>query len=152
MRLYVQRQLTVYLGRARGERGLGVGGARDGSGVIYQKLRCRHQNDSASRGAAEWAVLILYWLQEAKSQDGVHKPQLLKRKENRVWLEHGPSAYQPSALPLGQTGSLAMCVGIFDFIGPWCLHSEQELSTVAHVLPYSDSLKVNMYTTWWSLT
>ena len=32
--------------------------------------------------------------------------QLLKRKESRSGFEPRPSAYQPNALPLGQTGSL----------------------------------------------
>ena len=42
----------------------------------------------------------------AKSQDSVHKPPFfLKRKESRSGSNRGPSAYQPSALPLGHTGS-----------------------------------------------
>ena len=44
-------------------------------------------------------------LVQAKSQDRVHKPQFLKRKESRSGSNLGPSAYQPSALPLGHTGS-----------------------------------------------
>ena len=40
-----------------------------------------------------------------KSQDSVHKPQFLKRMESRSGSNRGPSAYQPSALPLGHTGS-----------------------------------------------
>ena len=40
----------------------------------------------------------------AKSQDSAHKPQFLKREENRSGSNRGPSAYQPSALPLGHTG------------------------------------------------
>ena len=43
----------------------------------------------------------------AKSQDSVHKSQFLKRKESRSGSNRGPSAYQPSALPLGHTGSQA---------------------------------------------
>ena len=44
---------------------------------------------------------------QAKSQDGVHKPQILKnrKKESRSGSNRGPSAHQPSALPLGHTGS-----------------------------------------------
>ena len=40
-----------------------------------------------------------------KSQDSVHRPQFLKRKENHVDSKsnQGPSAYQPNAVPLGQT-------------------------------------------------
>ena len=41
----------------------------------------------------------------AKSQDTVHKSQFLKRKESRRGSNRGPSTYQPSALPLGHTGS-----------------------------------------------
>ena len=42
----------------------------------------------------------------ARSQDSVHKPQFLKKKESRRGPNRGPSAYQPRALPLGHTGSL----------------------------------------------
>ena len=42
----------------------------------------------------------------AKSQDSVHKPQFFKKKESRSGSNRGPSAYQPSILPLGHTGSL----------------------------------------------
>ena len=45
-------------------------------------------------------VLLIVW---AKSQDSVHKPQFMKRKESRSGSNRGPSAYQPSALPLGHT-------------------------------------------------
>ena len=39
-----------------------------------------------------------------ESQDSVLEPQFLKRKESRSGSNRGP-AYQPSAFPLGQTGS-----------------------------------------------
>ena len=45
---------------------------------------------------------LIVW---AQSQDSVHKPEYLKRKESRSGSNRGPSAYQPSALPLGHTGS-----------------------------------------------
>ena len=47
-------------------------------------------------------VSLIVW---AKSQDSMHKPQFLKTKESRNGSNRGPSAYQPSALPLGHTGS-----------------------------------------------
>ena len=49
-------------------------------------------------------VPLIVW---AKSQDSVHKPQFFeeKRKESRSGSNQGPSAYQPSALPPGHTGS-----------------------------------------------
>ena len=43
-----------------------------------------------------------------KSQDSVHKPQPFRRErraEAEAVSNRGPSAYQPNALPLGQTGS-----------------------------------------------
>ena len=50
-------------------------------------------------------VSLIVW---AKSQDSVHKPQFWKRKESQNGSNRGPSAYKPSALPLGHTGSLTM--------------------------------------------
>ena len=40
-----------------------------------------------------------------ESQDRVNKPQFLKRKESRSGWNRGSSAYQPSAVPRGHTGS-----------------------------------------------
>ena len=43
---------------------------------------------------------------DAKSQDSVHKPQPFRRERRAEAVSNrGPSAYQPTALPLGQTGS-----------------------------------------------
>ena len=47
-------------------------------------------------------VPLVVW---ARSQDSVHRPEFLKRKESRSGSNQGPSAHQPSALPLGHTGS-----------------------------------------------
>ena len=47
-------------------------------------------------------VLLIVW---AKSQDGVHKPHILNRKQTRSGSNRGPSAYQSSVLPLDHTGS-----------------------------------------------
>ena len=58
-------------------------------------------------------VSLIVW---AKSQDSVHKPQFLKRKESRSGSNQGPSAYQPSALPLGHTGSLGPLCRLLRFI------------------------------------
>ena len=93
---------------------------RDGevgeSGIIISNsysLHCHHQNDSALRWAVVWAVLMFSLIVWAKSQDSVHKPQFLKRKESRSGSNRGPSAYQPSALPLGHTGSQWVRMGPF---------------------------------------
>ena len=79
-------------------------GVRNFISNIYS-LQCNHQNDSALRWescVSHYNVSLTVW---AKSQDSVHKPQFLKRKESRSGSNQGPSAYQPSALPLGHTGS-----------------------------------------------
>ena len=49
-------------------------------------------------------VSLMVW---AKSQDSVHEPQFFeeKRKESRSGSKQGPSADQPSTLPLGHTDS-----------------------------------------------
>ena len=50
-------------------------------------------------------AILMFHNCEGQSQDSVHKPQHLKRKERRSGFEpRGPSAYQPNALPLGHTG------------------------------------------------
>ena len=80
-----------------------------GGSVIFipntYSLHCHHQNDSALRWGScvsHFNVSLTVW---AKSQDSVHKPIFLKRKESRSGSNRGPSAYQPGALPLGHTGS-----------------------------------------------
>ena len=52
-----------------------------------------------------------------KSQDSVHKPQPFSvRKESRSGIEPRSLAYQPKALPLGQTGSRQASVWQLTFI------------------------------------
>ena len=58
--------------------------------------------NKASSCVRPYIVSTIVW---AKSKDSVHKPPFLKRKESRSGSNRGPSAYQPSALPLGHTGS-----------------------------------------------
>ena len=61
---------------------------------------------SALRWAAMRAILMFHQLRGAKSQDSVHKPQPFRRERKaEAESNRGPSAYQPNALPLGQTGS-----------------------------------------------
>ena len=67
-------------------------------------LHCQHQNDCIMAGSCvrHFDVSLIV---RAKSQDSVHKPQFLKRKESRSGSNRGPSADQHSALPLGHTVS-----------------------------------------------
>ena len=70
-------------------------------------LHCHHQIDSAFKVGScvsHFNVTLIVW---AKSQDSVHKSQFFeeKGKESQSGSNQGPSAYPPSALPLGHTGS-----------------------------------------------
>ena len=83
-----------------------------GGGYLYPanySLHCHHQNDSALRRAAVSDMLNVSFIVWAKSQDGVRKPHILKRKESRSGSNRGRSAYQPSALPLSHTGAQRSC-------------------------------------------
>ena len=53
-------------------------------------------------------LLLLFVLRRVQEkQDSVHKPQPFRRERRAEAVSNrGPSAYQPNALPLGQTGSL----------------------------------------------
>ena len=60
----------------------------------------------ALRWAAMRAILFFSMKKWTKSQDSVHKPQPFRRERRAEAVSNrGPSAYQPNALPLGQTGS-----------------------------------------------
>ena len=80
-------------------------GKRD---VIYLSLHCHHQNDSCITMGSDESYFNVPLRRDkvTRSQDSVHRPQLLKRKEGEADSNRDPSAYLPDALPLGQTGSL----------------------------------------------
>ena len=60
-----------------------VGGSGNYISNTYS-LHCHHQNDSALKWAVVWAILMFSLIVWAKSQDSVHKPQFLKRRERRA--------------------------------------------------------------------
>ena len=62
----------------------------------------------ALRWAAMRAILMFHWevMDKVKTWDSVHKPLPFWRERRAEAVSNrGPSAYQPNALPLGQTGS-----------------------------------------------
>ena len=77
-----------------------------GSGILYTLLATLSSPEQfcieVGSCASHFNVPLIVW---AKSQDSVHKAQFSKRKEIWSGSKQGPSAYQPSALPLGHTGS-----------------------------------------------
>ena len=66
---------------------------------------------------SQFNVSLTVW---AKSRDTVHKTTIFeeKRKESRSGSNQGPSAYQPSALPLGHTGSQVRLLSDVAYIDP----------------------------------
>ena len=76
----------------------------------------------ALRWAAMRAILLFHNYCEGQSRESVHRPQLLKRKENRrerrteADSNRSRPAYQPNALPLGQTGSPSTCGAAFKLL------------------------------------
>ena len=111
--LNVHRNHKDYYGRGEGGRGVGRGGTeggRRGRWYIYCYIVTTRMTP-----ALRWAVMraILKF----------HQSWGIKSQEHRFWrerraeadLNRSPSAYQPNALPLGQTGlqmiSACVCLG-----------------------------------------
>ena len=105
MVLNVHRNHEAYKGR--GEMGEGVWrlGKRE---IIYLSLHCHHQNDSCIKmGSDESHFNVSVGSDEQSHKDSVHKPQPFSgERRGEAVSNRGPSAYQPNALLLGQTGSL----------------------------------------------
>ena len=81
----------------------------------------------------QFSVSFVVW---AKSQDSVHKPQFLKTKENRRGSNRGPSAYQPSALPLGHTGSQFLLLQTDSFYRWGTVVAQVRLPSAEHPVGY----------------
>ena len=74
--------------------------------IIYLSLHCHHQNDSCIKmGSNESHFNISLIVGDKVTRQ---RPQTTKRKRRaEADSNRDPSAYQPNALPLGQTGSRA---------------------------------------------
>ena len=55
--------------------------------IIYLSLHCHHQNDSCMKMGSSESRFNVSLIVRDKSQDSVHRPQLLKRKESRSGFE-----------------------------------------------------------------
>ena len=74
--------------------------------IIYISLHCHHQNDSCVKMGSDESHFNVLVGSDGQSQDRVHKPRPFRRERRTEAVSNrGPSAYQPNALPLGQTGS-----------------------------------------------
>ena len=98
------RLITNIRDGEKGRKGVWRWGERE---IIYLSLHCHHQNDSCITMGSDESHFNVSVGSDGQSQDSVHKPQPFWR-ERRAKAEsnQGPSAYQPNALPLGQTGSV----------------------------------------------
>ena len=90
-----------------------VGGGGGGeTEIIYLPLHCHHQNDSCIKMGSDeshFNVSVGNDGQSSRTVSANHNLSEEKGEPKRV-SNRGPSAYQPNALPLGQTGSLQATV------------------------------------------
>ena len=72
---------------------------------MYLLLHCHHQNDFCIKVGSDESHFNVS-VGSTKSQDNAHKPQPFRRERRAETVSNrGPSAFQPDAIPLGQTGS-----------------------------------------------
>ena len=75
-------------------------------GIICLSLHCHHQNHSYIKMGSDESHFNVWSMWGTISQDSVRKPQAFWRERRAEAVSsRGLSAYQPNALPLGQTGS-----------------------------------------------
>ena len=106
------------------------GGKRE---IIYPSLHCHHQNDSCIKMGSDVSHFNVSLIVRNKV---TRFPQTTTFEE-----KGGPSAYQPNALALGQTGSrlktISLCAVEFITIGgvPWpngfCNHSVKAITVTS---------------------
>ena len=82
-------------------------GEEGGREIISLSLHCHHQNESCIKMGSDESHFNVSLIVRDKvtRQCPQTQPLRIKRKESRNGIEPSPSAHQPKALPLGQTGS-----------------------------------------------
>ena len=105
MVLNVHRNHKAYQGRGEGGKGYGGGGKRE---IIYLSLHGHHQNDSCIKMGSDESHFNVSVGSDGQNHKTVStNHNLFSRERNAEAVSNrGPFAYQPNALPLGQTGSL----------------------------------------------
>ena len=78
--------------------------------IIYLSLHCHHQNDTCIKMGSDESHFNVSGGSDGQSHRTVSTNHNLfeEKGETKRYRTGGPSAYQPNALPLGQTGSLRM--------------------------------------------
>ena len=124
----------------------GYGGGGEGGGekeIIYVSLHCLHQNDFCIKMGSDESHFNVLVGSDGQSQDSVHKPQPFWRERRAEGVSNrGPSAFQPNALPLGQTGSHTRNMMMMK----WCLMSSDVSWHIRDKLrPMSKHGSINLY-------
>ena len=84
-----------------------MGGKRE---IIYLSLHCHHQSDSCvEMGSDETHFNVSIIVRDKVTRQCPQTTTFLKRRETETVSCRDPSAYQPKAVPLGQTGALKSC-------------------------------------------
>ena len=75
--------------------------------ILYLSLHFHHQNDSCIKmGSDESHFNVLLIVRDAVTRQRPESTIFLRERRAEADSNRCPSAYQPNALPLGQTGSL----------------------------------------------
>ena len=101
----VHRNHRLIRNRENGGKGVWRCGKGD---IVYLSLHCHHQNDTCIKVGSDQSrfnVSLIVWVKVTRQVSTDHNFSRERRAE--ADSNHGPSPYQPNALPLGQTGSRA---------------------------------------------
>ena len=74
--------------------------------IMYLSLHCHHQSDFCNKVGSDENHFNVSLIVRDKVTRQCPQTTTFEEKESRSRFEPRPSAYQPNALPLGQTGSL----------------------------------------------
>ena len=74
--------------------------------LLYLSLHCHHQNDSCIKmGSDESHFNVSLIVRDKVTRQCPHTTTFGSERRAEADSNRGPSAYQPTALPLGKTGS-----------------------------------------------
>ena len=102
-----------------------MGGRRCGKRKsIYLSIHCHHQNDPCIKMGSDESHFNVSLYRGTKSQDSVHKPQLLKRRESRSGIEPRSfrlPAYRLTARPNRLSRTLPAQHTTFNTLDNWAI-------------------------------
>ena len=127
--LNVHRNHKAYWDWEKGGRGYGGGGR--GRSYTYRYTVTTWMT-SALRWATMRAILMFHDCDGQSHKTVSTDPNFWREKRTEADSNRSPSAYQPNALPLGQTGSqqhwLYSTATISVLVHSWCTHRSSDIS------------------------